>query len=516
MKLSSHSSIIRLALSALLAFSLTLSAYAQASWARDPYLEALSKSKDELSVSEFLHLALIFSGADQSLIPQYEQKILTDIDQIRTHFEAIEDEYKRAEMLLDYLHRDLLKKYSALDTKIDVLIGSGLYNCVSSSVMYMAYAKALSFNIKGVVTIDHAFCAIMVNNAFIDVETTNRNGFDPGTKKEFLDSFGKATGYAYVPQKNYAQRTDVDERKLLTLILQNRIVEYERSQIWDKAVALAFMRYNFINDAESTEYLAERFANQAGTLVNNKKWESAFAVLDNALALLGKGIKTLDSVVDLAIHNRLAKFIDERDYEGLESFIVEAKTKYGDRKDFEELQALALRNRIIELTQKNKWEDARILVSPSINEKTKTELLKIIDESEFSYAVLSFEYVLALQKIEKIYSFGTIREDRYEEALAYLVAKEANRVAKKDGYLEAIAVSEKGLKIMSKSAKLQKLRDVMVANYISESHSKFASFFNDRKYKEAQEILDAALFLYPDNAILKKDATYLKKALAGS
>ena len=54
------------------------------------------------------------------------------------------------------------------------------------------------------------------------METTNPYGFDPGSRREFTDSFGRVTGYSYVPPGQYGRRRELGDKGLLALILYNR------------------------------------------------------------------------------------------------------------------------------------------------------------------------------------------------------------------------------------------------------------------------------------------------------
>ena len=73
--------------------------------------------------------------------------------------------------------------------------------------------------------------SVLVNGQQIDVETTNPFGFNPGARKDFTDSFGKVTGFAYVPPGNYSDRRSIGEKELLSLILYNRVSEYVRRAV---------------------------------------------------------------------------------------------------------------------------------------------------------------------------------------------------------------------------------------------------------------------------------------------
>jgi hypothetical protein len=97
----------------------------------------------------------------------------------------------------------------------------------------------------------------------VDVETTILYGFDPGTKREFRDAFGKATGFAYVPPGNYRDRTAIDRRTLFSLVLANRIFDAESSGRFFEAVGLAADRWALLGGGPGVpfEELVDRMVN---------------------------------------------------------------------------------------------------------------------------------------------------------------------------------------------------------------------------------------------------------------
>jgi hypothetical protein len=216
------------------------------------------------------------------------------------------------------MHRRFLKSYSEHQTRLDQLLSSGRYNCVSSAVLYMLLASSVGLEVTGVMTRDHAFVTVNAGTELIDVETTNPYGFDPGNRREFHDGFGRTTGFAYVPARNYRDRTSINQLELVSLILHNRIVEAESRNRYAEAVALALDRaallsaqrgvpdapffeapekdlmdrlYNFgaalIRGGKEEEAL--RWAACAGARYPGTRWqEMTFAALNN---LLGKHIR---------------------------------------------------------------------------------------------------------------------------------------------------------------------------------------------------------------------------------
>lgn len=75
-------------------------------------------------------------------------------------------EEERGRAILKYLYSDYLKAYSLNQTKLDLALETGLYNCVSSAVLYLAAAKLAGLDVRGQRTTEHAFCSIIRSGHF--------------------------------------------------------------------------------------------------------------------------------------------------------------------------------------------------------------------------------------------------------------------------------------------------------------------------------------------------------------
>jgi tetratricopeptide (TPR) repeat protein len=215
--------------------------------------------------------------------------------------------YELGEAILALAHDRFFRQYVEAESRLDAAVLDGRYNCVSSSALYMILAIAAGLEVGGVITQDHSFCVILAGDRTIDVETTNPFGFNPGSKKEFHDSFGRVTGYSYVPPSDYRRRENVDGRHLVALILWNRATLLERSGQWAQAVPLAVDAYAFSPTEGSRRQLEDRLYNNAGALLNEKRWHEALPFLERAIALYAPAPR-LDGLVKQA---RLAILADE-------------------------------------------------------------------------------------------------------------------------------------------------------------------------------------------------------------
>ena len=182
-----------------------------------------------------LEAALLFSGTDEVRAGATRQAVLAAMEEAASLARRHESAYELGEAILALAHKRFFRRYVEAESRLDAAVLDGRYNCVSSSALYLILAWEAGLEVGGVITKDHSFCVIQDGIRSIDVETTNPYGFDPGSKKEFHDSFGRVTGYSYVPPSDYRRREHVDGRHLMALILWNRATLLERSGQWAQA-----------------------------------------------------------------------------------------------------------------------------------------------------------------------------------------------------------------------------------------------------------------------------------------
>jgi hypothetical protein len=268
---------------------------------------------------------------------------------------------ERAEFILGFMHKKLLKSYSHYQTKIGALLSNGRYNCVSSAVLYMILCRSAGLYVRGVMTKDHAFTVLHTGESDIDVETTNLYGFDPGSRKEFSDHFGRVTGFAYVPVHNYRDRQTIGQIELVSLILNNRIANLESGGNYTDAIPVAVDR---------TALLIGNVSN-AGSRTAEKSHGPIFEhpLKDLMALLLNYGANLLDA---------------GREEDGL-AWAAAASSMYPDKSRWQEFIFIAANNRIIKYLKTGKPTDARnFLISQKklINRAYYARLETIVTDAE--------------------------------------------------------------------------------------------------------------------------------------
>ncbi|MDR2101849.1 MAG: hypothetical protein LBP43_04695, partial [Treponema sp.] len=253
--------------------------------------------------------------------PSFGELISNAVEELRTDPDLPSGARERGEYILSFMHERLLRSYAEHQTRLDTLLTGGSYNCVSSAVLYMILAASAGLNVEGVMTRDHAFVTVKAGGESIDVETTNPYGFDPGSRREFHDGFGRLTGFAYVPARNYRDRSAITQLELISLIMSNRISDLESRNRFSEAVPLAANRAALLSsrnkNADSSFFtdpekdLLDRLFKYGSSLIREGKEEDALRWADLAGAKYS-GDERWQEFRYAALNNVLVKLLRNR------------------------------------------------------------------------------------------------------------------------------------------------------------------------------------------------------------
>jgi tetratricopeptide (TPR) repeat protein len=274
---------------------------------------------EPVELDTFIRTALVFSGVPGRRLVEYELRIRNHLAELHGRLREVTEPREQAEAALDYMHEELLRRYDERQTGVDVLLERGGYNCVSSGVMYAILVKSMGLSVWGVRTADHAFCRVQAGERAFDVETTSPFGFDPGTRKEFTDNFGRVTGYSYVPPSNYRDRRDIGEKELLGLILFNRTAFASERRDFRAAVPPAVDAHALLENEESFERLITSLLNLSSWYGMSGRFEEALEFLDRAAGRHGD--ERLGALRADLTHNWVLSLIQKGDYPKAEELL---------------------------------------------------------------------------------------------------------------------------------------------------------------------------------------------------
>jgi len=432
-----------------------------------------SSAAYELSSQQFLESAILASG---SQTPD-EDKIRMEnlIKKISSSVVLIDDFYKRGEAILQNLHDSLFKTYLEDQTKIDVLMDTGRYNCVSSAVIYMAAGRSSGLQVQGVRTPDHAFVSVLINEKIIDVETTNEWGYDPGQKKEFTDSFSGSTGYNYVPPGHYSLRSNISDKQMIGLILQNRIAEYQRAGNHRSAVPLAVDRYSLTLSVEAKKDMFDTFSNYSSQLNGSGQYEKGIQFLSEAANLWGTSAN-VSKALEALVHNFLLSLIEAGKTVEAEQYLKELSSQ-------------------------------RIMT----DEAVQSDLIMIYDKKTVDLLNSSEEFDFIQNYLNSVLEEGLLPEAKWISYTLFNYIREAEIKADSEGWLEAyLFVKEAPLDIRNQRKYIQLLNSCK-GNYVITIHNQFADLFNNSQFSEAEDIILNGLRYIPDNKTLAADLQMIQR-----
>jgi tetratricopeptide (TPR) repeat protein len=427
--------------------------------------------------------------------PSFLEQIRAAAEELKSSPDTPENLRDRGEYMLTYIHKKFLTAYSLQQTRLDTLLSGGRYNCVSSAVLYLILGTAAGLDIRGVMTKDHAFAAVRVNGEWIDVETTNPYGFDPGNRKEFHDQFGKATGFAYVPARNYRDRVFISPVELVSLIFSNRIAELERQNRFADAVPLAVSRAGLLLGGKPAGAPAEGepvpfFEDPRRDLLNR---------ILNFGAFLLKGGREEDALRWAAL----------------------AQGPYPDEERWQEFILAAVNNRLVKLTQAGRLDEAREtlnLHASLLNAANFDRLDMTITDAELLKKASGMknpeEAAAILSAIDEAEGRVILPPGRAGELRTFVIEKTASLFAAGPGrnWSGAINYIEEALERYGPNPRLEQSLRGYRSNLAVEYHNRFAAAWNRRDQQEAARILEEGLALFPDNRQLLADRAVVERA----
>jgi hypothetical protein len=393
---------------------------------------------------------------------------------------------EKAEFILTFLHRNILKTYSLIQTRVDTILTSGRYNCVSSAVLYMILCDAAGIETSGVITRDHAFVTVHINGENIDVETTNRYGFDPGNIKEFHDQIGRSTGFTYVPARNYRDRQTINGIELVSLILNNRISELERQSRFSEAVPLSVDRAALL--------LGDSLADTS--LINSREVLFEDPREDLMDRLLNYGAWLLKA-------NR---------EEDCLSWAAAASSIYADNERWQEFTMAAVNNRITRYIKDNRVTEGRNFLEnqkSNLSNTNYSQLDSILTDAELlrraNQIRTAAEGEAVVSAVEQ--ARNKIGERRTVELRTFAIQKTAAilSAAPQRNWRAAIQYLEISISAFGANRDLEQSLRTYQGNLAAEYHNRFAEQWNRRNYSEAEIILSEGLEEFPNDRQLLSD-----------
>jgi tetratricopeptide (TPR) repeat protein len=492
---------------------------------------AEAQAGESLPLPRFIDAALLASGVSVDRLPAYRARLGSLLDSLASS-EAIAagaDATAKGEALLGLLHERVFARYEVDATGLDQVLDSGRFNCVSSALLYAIAARRIGLDVVGVRTPDHAFCVLRAGPAGgrgIDVETTNRYGFDPGNKKEFKDSFGRVTGYAYAPPGAYSKREEVPDRVFVGLVLSNRAGILERSGRYSEALRLGADLAAFAPGPESRAFLLDRVNNVSAELSRRGDFAGARAFAEGARAALGDEPRLAELARGAAFNEAAAQAQAGRwdealdgaaalaaGYPGLYAAGSGGQAGAAARRELGSLVEGCVNNLAVARLRAGDYAGARAVIEARrglLEAQAGAERVRALElrvgEAELSAQLERLPFAEALARADAALAAGSVSRSRWEEAISFLFGNEANRLAREGDLLAAARAADEGAaKAPAAAQKLARFAAELRRAFAAKAHNEFAALYNAGKYDESLKVVEEALAKLPSDATLKAD-----------
>lgn len=191
-----------------------------------------------VAADDLLALYLLASGdvRDQSRFAALRNQVarfVTDNQSLR----AISDPRRRGASLLHQMHTAFLPGgYEADQSTLTELLTTGIYNCISSALLYLVLAAHFDLPASGVIMPSHAFVQLtLAGDEVIEVETTSPDGFGVVRDPDFFAE--EAQAWFTERRLVVPTYTDYEQRRVVSATA----LGYEN--MWSQHVSEARMPY---------------------------------------------------------------------------------------------------------------------------------------------------------------------------------------------------------------------------------------------------------------------------------
>ncbi|WP_318697476.1 hypothetical protein [Treponema sp.] len=370
---------------------------------------------ENLSGSDILLFSILFEGEDLSgeefeVFQEYYNDLLGKVRKGRT-----QNELENAELIMKVMYDNVLSNYSRRQTKLSVMFKTGNYNCVSSSLLFLALAKDCDLDARIQETSVHAFITVYTKDGQkFDVETTNPAGVNPGEKKMISQNSSGSKKYTIVPKTYYSNRVEISDRKAVTLPAKNICAELSDRNEFEKGIPLAASVYEFVTKEKAAvrkDYDA-MCANFAAYANQNRQYEAALKLLRAVMDHYGKSDLLVRNYNDIT-YNAVAESCNINDFKNARNLLV-SYNYYLTDKTTQEIIDMIFESEMLEeiqdLMHQNKFlEAAKLADEALLRQPQNQQFKKAKSNSLYNHGVTVHNQVVPL-----------LNNKEYKEALRIL------------------------------------------------------------------------------------------------
>jgi hypothetical protein len=278
-------------------------------------------AQQPFQTTDLVYISFLFSSTSERDLHSYTTQFKKYLAEVRANVKPqSNNDYELGKALLAYLHETRLRRYDSSQNAMDTLWKKGKFNCLSSTVLYVLCARSLGLTVEPVSTPNHILCRLKNGETWIDVETTTKYGFNPGSRNEFFDQFGRLASATYIPPGNYRDREIISEAQLLSLLLQARLPEKD-----PKMLRLAIDWYMLVPSRDAQQNLQYAFNYYV-------EWLNDEDYFDHAMTFVRHYKKRFESdpalrkSVQTLLHGQILNFIKKERLGSAEQLLDEGST----------------------------------------------------------------------------------------------------------------------------------------------------------------------------------------------
>ena len=339
----------------------------------DPRLDQSVFKCPEIPATPFIRACLLASGADSDAIDRLAEQLENLWNELSPNLDGTQSAEEEADKILFFIYEKLLSKYDFYQTRVDLAMEKGVYNCVSSAALFMFFCKKAGIPVVAYECVRHAYCAIYQDGSPIDVETTNPYGVNPGKKRGEKLANGK-TQYLTVPAKDYAGRHQVDDRRVVAMIYCNRISQLQKKKLEDQTVGLAIDAYQVQDHSPvSRNELDICVGNASNILTKAEREEEAIAFLKKAEEIFGPSQNWTKRIATNYYNLVLDKIKKDPLGQGLSS--LEENKEFFSKKDYDDLKEYAYLTGA-QAAAKRDWKKAVSIADQGLKELPQSKRLQ--------------------------------------------------------------------------------------------------------------------------------------------
>jgi len=431
---------------------------------KDLFDDAKDGRLDTFTLAE---AGLIASGAgDAAQRKQHLQKF-QQLTQQAKQVTAGGGDFDKGERLLRWLHQKTFAGgYDLPQSRIDQVLNTGRYNCVSSSLIYAVLGRRMGLDVRAVEVPDHVLALLYDGVKHVDVETTSPHGFDPGNRIAARRQFEKQTGFEYVAERYKDQRREIAPIGLVAVVYYNRGVAAGEDGKYEEALGFYFRALMLDREfASAVKNALGSFHNWSRELWEEKDFARAVEVVAAGLELAPDHAGLLTNRTAFYTAWAVSEMEAGRDRQAIE--VLRQAHQADPEGKFLAMQSWIYIRPSEDAAQKGEWAKALLLTETGLKSVDKQAVEDLQNWRKNLYTRWSAEAIKkedypAAAKVSE-YALAKMPDDsRFKQRLAFIAQEWARTTMEKKGLKAAIGVLQPLITAHPDFQRLRKVADSFV------------------------------------------------------